>query len=232
MSKDSSGDQFARISRHLSTEHGIVGTLELSVATALDLVDTCDYAGVALVSKQEAKVASVVTTDGVVDRAYELQNELGEGPCLQSVAEDETVYAADLRAEERWHGWSSRVVDELDIRSVLSLQLFVGPRTFGSLDLFSASPDAFGLEDRVSALALAAHVAVAVTAAVDRQGMQSALLTRTIIGQAQGMLMERMGLKSDQAFAALVRVSQARNVKLHVIAADIVENGIGPGFLP
>jgi transcriptional regulator with GAF, ATPase, and Fis domain len=231
MSKDSSGDQFARISRYLSTEHGVVATLELSVATALDLVETCDHAGISLVGKQAAQVATVSATDSVVEHVYRLQNELGEGPCLQSVADEESVYSADLRSEQRWPRWSGRVVDELDIRSVLSLQLFVGPKTFGSLDLFSTSPDAFGLEDRVSALALAAHVAVAMTAAVDRQGMQSALLTRTTVGQAQGMLMERKGLKSDQAFAALVRLSQARNVKLHEIAADIVENGIGPDLL-
>lgn len=49
-----------------------------------------------------------------------------------------------------------------------------------------------------------------------------------MIGQAEGMLMQGLRITPDQAFAALVRVSQARNTKLHVIALDIVKNGIQP----
>jgi transcriptional regulator with GAF, ATPase, and Fis domain len=227
MSKDSSGDQFAAIARALSTEHGILATLENATATALKVVDRCDYAGISLVVKG-SDVNTVSATDDVVDRAYKLQTETGEGPCLQTVLEHETVYSPDLRSEDRWPQWSSRAVEELEVRSVLSLQLFVGPKTFGSLDLFSTTPDAFRLDDRMSALALAAHVAVAMTAAQDRQGMESALLTRTIIGRAEGRLMERLGLTPEQAFAALVRASQTTNTRLYEVATDTVENGVNP----
>lgn len=227
MARDSSGDQFARIARSLSTEHGVVATLESAAATALELVDRCDYAGVSLVVKG-SEVNTVTATDSVVERAYALQTETGEGPGVQAVAEHETVYSPDLRTEQRWTQWSRAAADELELRSVLSLQLFVGPKTFGSLDLFSTTPDAFRLDDRVSALALAAHVAVAMTAAQDRQGMESALLTRTVIGRAEGRLMERLGLKPDEAFTALVRASQTTNTKLLQVATDIVENGVRP----
>lgn len=226
MARDSSGDQFASVARTLSTEHGVTATLENACKTALEIVGRCDYAGISLVVKGST-IDTVTATDGVVDRAYELQNETGEGPCMQTVLEHETVYAPDLQAEERWPLWSSKAVEELDIRSVLSLQLFVGPKTFGSLDLFSTTPDAFRLDDRMSALALAAHVAVAMTAAQDRQGMESALLTRSVIGRAEGRLMERLDLTANEAFAALVRASQTRNVKLLDVASDVVENGVG-----
>jgi GAF domain-containing protein len=128
----------------------------------------------------------------------------------------------------RWPQWSQRAAEQLGIRSVLSLQLFVGPKTFGSLDLYSTSPGAFRLEDRVSALSLAAHVAVALVAAQERETMESALITRTTIGQAEGMLMQHLGIKPDQAFSTLVRLSQTRNIKLHQVAADIVTHGIRP----
>ena len=201
--------------------------MDNATATAVEIVDGCDYAGISLILKGR-RVKSVAPTDEIVVRADQLQHETGEGPCLQSVSEHETVYAPDLRDDPRWPEWAPRAVAELGIRSALVMRLFVGPDSFGALNLFSTTPNAFKSVDRVSAHALAAHVAVAMTAAQDHQDMDSALISRTTIGQAEGMLMQALSISGDQAFAALVRVSQARNIKLHEIAADIVRNGIRP----
>lgn len=48
---------------------------------------------------------------------------------------------------------------------------------------------------------------------------------RTVIGQAQGMLMQRYGLQPDQAFDVLVRRSQAENRRLHAIAVELIAGG-------
>lgn len=108
------------------------------------------------------------------------------------------------------------------------MQLFVGPDALGSLNLYSDRPEAFGMDDRVSSLALAAHIAVAFTAEREHQGAASALVSRTAIAQAQGMLIQAFEITPEPSFTVLVRLSQARNVKLHLIATDIVENGIRP----
>ena len=108
------------------------------------------------------------------------------------------------------------------------MQLFVGPDALGSLNLYSDRPDAFSSDDRVSSLALAAHIAIAFAAEREHESTNSALVNRSVIGQAQGRLMERFDLTAGQSFSALVRLSQARNVKLHVIASDIVARGIRP----
>jgi AmiR/NasT family two-component response regulator len=52
--------------------------------------------------------------------------------------------------------------------------------------------------------------------------LQEALETRTIIGQAQGILMERLGLCAEEAFGYLRRSSSTDNVKLRDLAAEIV----------
>lgn len=52
--------------------------------------------------------------------------------------------------------------------------------------------------------------------------LEEALETRTIIGQAPGILMERFGLCAEEAFGYLRRRSNTENVKLHDIAAEIV----------
>ena len=44
-----------------------------------------------------------------------------------------------------------------------------------------------------------------------------------MIGQAQGILMERLRIDSDQAFAYLRRTSHAENRKLIIICNEIVE---------
>ncbi len=53
--------------------------------------------------------------------------------------------------------------------------------------------------------------------------LQQALQTRTVIGQATGLLMAQEGLSSEEAFQKLVHVSQTANVKLRDIAMRDVE---------
>ena len=51
------------------------------------------------------------------------------------------------------------------------------------------------------------------------------MVTRTVIGQAEGILMERLKINADQAFGALSRLSQHGNVKLREVARRLVETG-------
>ena len=43
-----------------------------------------------------------------------------------------------------------------------------------------------------------------------------------MIGQAQGILMERFNLTADGAYAVLLRTSQQQHLKVAVVAADLV----------
>ena len=56
----------------------------------------------------------------------------------------------------------------------------------------------------------------------------AALGTREMIGQAQGILMERERITACQAFDILRRASQHLNRKLREIAQDLVETGETP----
>lgn len=53
--------------------------------------------------------------------------------------------------------------------------------------------------------------------------LEEALLIRTTIGQAVGLLMAQEGLISDEAFERLVHVSQNSNMKLRDIAQRYVD---------
>jgi AmiR/NasT family two-component response regulator len=52
-----------------------------------------------------------------------------------------------------------------------------------------------------------------------------ALEHRTVIGQATGVVMERYGLKSNDAFRVLVRISSERRRKVYDIACELVTEG-------
>jgi hypothetical protein len=54
--------------------------------------------------------------------------------------------------------------------------------------------------------------------------LKEALATRTVIGQALGILMERFDISGDQAFTYLARASQVRNQKLREIAGHLVRS--------
>ena len=57
------------------------------------------------------------------------------------------------------------------------------------------------------------------------QNLWQAIDSRNLIGQAQGILMERFGLTPDSAFAVLRRYSQHHNRKLAVLAEELVTTG-------
>ena len=59
--------------------------------------------------------------------------------------------------------------------------------------------------------------------------LEAALVTRELIGRAEGILMERERITSDQAFDVLRRASQRLNVKLKDVAQTLVDTGLDPG---
>ena len=62
--------------------------------------------------------------------------------------------------------------------------------------------------------------------------LQSALGSREIIGQAQGILMEREKITAEQAFNLLRQSSQHLNRKLRDVAQDLVDTGETPDLQP
>jgi hypothetical protein len=126
-------------------------------------------------------------------------------------------------------------VAELGYRSILSTALLTRPDPApftGALNIYAREPHRFGASARDVAFVLATYASFAVAAVQDREdseralaevrteatNLRKALDTRTIIGQATGILMARRGLTGEEAFDVLARASQNHNVKLTVLA--------------
>ncbi|WP_445442616.1 ANTAR domain-containing protein [Clavibacter sp. km1a] len=102
------------------------------------------------------------------------------------------------------------------------------PRTAGAVALHWAS-GALTDADRALAEEVAVHARVALAARDATEELERGLAARTLVGQAQGILMERFSLDADRAFQVLRRYSQDGNVKLAEVARRVVETRALPG---
>ena len=216
---DPTAAEFAELAVRLHDEPTVVETVDLVVQSVVKAVD-CDYAGVMLIHGGK-QVETAAATDPVVAELHAAQIECGEGPSLDVVAERATVVVEDTLEDERWPHWSGKVA-ALGIRSVLTAPLSTGNTDVGTLNLFHAEPRAFDADDRAVASIFARHAAVALANARQAENLWLAIDARKLVGQAQGILMERFDLSPDQAFAVLLRYSQDKNIKLRDVADLLV----------
>ena len=108
------------------------------------------------------------------------------------------------------------------VRSILSSEIHSEAGRIGALNVYGDGSRTFTREDIETAQLLAAHAGVALRVAERVEGLMTALDSRTVIGQAQGILMNQYSLDQDKAFAVMKRLSQDRNIRLAEIARRIV----------
>ena len=214
--------------RELEAQSDPPHTLACLVAMTPEFFSSCDYVGISLVERD--KIRTPVATNEVLRELDEAQYELGQGPCRAAIREHATVVVHDLGSDPRWPEWGRAMVDALGIRSSLSFRLFTRPdHTWGALNVYSTLPYAFSDDDVHQGQTIAAMAAVALARSIHDEQLAGALESRTVIGQAVGMLMERYGLDEGRAFDVLRRLSSQENVKLRDLAAQVVATRSLPG---
>src|SRR5690606_1129343 len=107
---------------------------------------------------------SPANTSPLARTADELQQELGEGPCLDAIDTATTYVVPDASTDPRWPHWGPCVA-ELGIRSVLSVQLSTETGNLGALNFYATRADAFNDDDVMVAEIFAEHAALALESA-------------------------------------------------------------------
>ena len=212
-------DEFTRMTRALAAAPDEAVRLQLAVDTAVQLVGRCDHAGVTV--NEEGGVVTRVTSDDVVRRANELQFELGQGPCLDVMRDQDTLVISDLSATDRYPAWARRVSDELRVGSMMSLLVYTDRHSYGALSLYAGLGQRFDSDDVAVAQALAGHLAVTLSAGREIEHLGTAMHNRLVIGRAQGILMHSLDIDADTAFGYLRRVSMDSNRKIIDLAEEI-----------
>ncbi|MDD7965365.1 GAF and ANTAR domain-containing protein [Actinomycetospora lemnae] len=198
-------------------EEGVEHTLRLVVRGAIQTVPHVEEAGISLV-EDGRRVESYVPSSDIVQQIDELQNDLGEGPCLDSIWHEQRTVVDDMaEADHRWPRYA-RAARELGIGSLMSFQLFAERGSAGALNLYASQPHVFDESTADAGRLFAAQAALVLHGAQRIQGLHTALASRDVIGQAKGILMERFGVGQAQAFSMLVESSQNTNMKLAKVA--------------
>ncbi|RBY90829.1 ANTAR domain-containing protein [Blastococcus sp. TF02A-26] len=152
-----------------------------------------------------------------------------DGPCWEAYATGSAVVTEDVTADGRWPRLR-RIVAEGPVRSVLAVPVSAGGEHAGVLNLYARAGAAFGAPDRRLTTLVAGAVAGVLESVMERQALRDlaanlerALSTRAVIDQAKGVLMARLGVDADDAFARMVTLSNRLNVKVRDLATLVVQ---------
>lgn len=209
---------FAQLAEELHAAGDPVQTCEQVTATAVQVLEA-DQASITMIGHGR-HLETVAATDPMVVQLDLLQYELGEGPCSDASWRGETLLSPDLPNDQRWPLWAPKAASA-GIASMMAVELTTPERRVGALNLYFTSPRTFVADDVGFASIFGRHASIAVANATTNSQLNVALDSRKLIGQAQGILMERFNLSESQAFEVLSRYSQNSNVKLREVAEQL-----------
>ncbi len=181
-----------------------------------------------LTMRIDGTVRTVAASGDLASRVDEIQYGTGTGPCLESMETGTVVTVPDMLEEDRWGDYRVHAIRH-GVRSSLSLPIAGRGQASGALNLYFTTPGAFDagqvqrgmhFADQCSgALQLATRLAEQATLTAQ---MWEAMESRSIIDQAIGIVMAQNRCDATTAFGMLRTASQNRNVKLRIVASDIV----------
>ena len=198
------------------------GTLVAILTAATSAISGADEAGLNLLTS--GRFEPQATLGAAPPQLDSLQQRTGTGPCIDSSRDQVSVHIDDFSTERRWPNFAASAV-KLGIHAMLCVPLWVDDRRLGSLSLYAHSAAAFDDSSKRLADLYATHGAVALLEAQRADQLQRAIVSRDVIGQAKGILMERHRITADQAFTLLKGVSQKLNAKITEVAETLAATG-------
>jgi GAF domain-containing protein len=223
-------EAFRALGQIVLGERPLAEILEQVVHIAKQALPTSVESSITLLTGDEAHTMGFTgpTAIALDERQYEDES----GPCLDAAASAQLVSVPDMGSETRWPRFAASAVEQ-GVHSSLSVPLPMQRQVTGALNFYAADADAFDENTISLAQTFAAHAAVAVanahlyeSTANLAQQMQDAMATRAVIEQAKGIIMRDRNCSADDAFNALVRLSQETHLKLRDVARQLVEHVI------
>lgn len=194
-------------------------TLSRLTAAAVEVLPDVTMSSISI-KHADGSIETVAPTHDVLCEVDAKQYELREGPCYEAATDSGNVVSTDLATDDRFPSYRQTALDA-GVRAQVGVRLFDADRSQGALNLYSDRVGAFADLGSLADL-FREQAAMALGYASEVSSLREAVQTRQLIGQAVGVTMLRYGLNDQRAFAFLARLSQTRNVKLRVVAEEIV----------
>ena len=200
--------------------------LERVVATA-DALFGVDGTALMLVDRDQV-LRNLAVSDPRAALLEELQEEHGEGPCVDAFDDKQPVAADDLGREDRWPAFSAGAARRR-LLAVLASPIPFSEQAVGVVAVFAAEPHPWTGAEREAIVAFTELVALLILNAMEASErgrlageLQVALDSRVVIEQAKGVLVGRHGLTTRQAFERLRRQARDQRRPLSEVARAVV----------
>jgi GAF domain-containing protein len=224
-------DALARSIKRLEQLDPITAGLQASLDTSVTIVDELfGVSGAGLMLLAEDEILRYAAASDEPGRQLELiQEQAGEGPCIDAFERNDVVYCNDASADPRYPAFS-RIAPGHGIGAVLGVPIALSGGPIGTLNVYDTRPHEWG-DIETSAISTFTTVISALLKVAARAGLaeatakqlQFALDHRILIEQAKGILMERDAIDAVAAFERLRAVARSNRLKLADVARSLVE---------
>lgn len=190
-------------------------------------------AGVALLDGDDLRFVTATSEQG--EEAERTQERFQEGPCLDSIRANQPVPVNDIRTgHDRWPRYAP-AVERTGLRAMVGLPLVLGDRRVGSLNVYCDQPRDW-TEQAISAGSVLADIGAAYVLNASKRAqsqrtaeqLQTALDTRVVIEQAKGVLAERLGISTEEAFQRIRSAARRQRTKLADVCRRVIDTDYAP----
>ncbi|PSL57031.1 GAF domain-containing protein [Saccharothrix carnea] len=224
-------ETFVELADTLVDDFDVIDFLHMLVDRCVELLDV-DAAGL-LLADQRGRLQLIATSNEQARllELFQLQND--EGPCLDAFATGTRVSHPDLaQGGRRWPRFTAAAT-EAGFGAVDAVPMRLRDEVIGALNLFrtrSGELDAAALRT-ATALVDIATIGLLQQRSIHHhqvltEQLQTALNSRVTVEQAKGLVAERLHVDMDTAFTALRRYARGHNLKLSLVAHDVITGEI------
>lgn len=219
---------FVALADTLAPGRGVVDTMQLLVEHSTSLTAVVE-AGIVL-ADEAGQLHMVASTGKRVSDLEAHQLATSSGPCFVAFVTGKNVDIDNIKASRnRWPEFADLAAAK-GFTAVHAIPLRLRDVTLGSLNLFSEEVGPLSDQDAVLAQAMVDVATIGIvqdrmhaTHATVNDQLVTALDSRVRIEQAKGLLAQRHGITVEEAFALLRSHARRNGLKLHDVAADVME---------
>ncbi len=197
-------------------------TLDAITRATLETVPGFDHVGISI-THRDGRIETRAGTDRLVWELDDLQYGLREGPCYDAIRGGGVVTVANAADDPRWPRYLPKAV-QAGLTAQLAVGLYRDQDSLGGLNLYSTNGAGVHPDAVLIAELFASQAVIALGRSTEHSQLNEALMSRKVIGQATGILMERYQLDESRAFQFLIRASSTSNIKLRDVAAELVRS--------
>lgn len=218
---------YASLSKLVYADRPLADTLEKVSVLATQALSETPEVSLTLIEDERAWTAATSGPEAL--HLDQRQYDLGSGPCLDAARYGETIKLTIDGSDQPYPAFR-QAAQSGGVSHTMSIGLSTGDQVMGAMNIYNSTGRPFSDDsDRIARTFAAcagivlAHVERYRLAAARAAQLGVALQSRAPIEQAKGILMTRHRCTSEEAFKMLIGLSQKQNVKLRIVAQNVVD---------